>query len=210
MRFSSLLRLVVLAATTSAALAAASCASDDAGDVALRDPAAAADAILTRRAAEFDETVTGDGPAATVPSDEQPTAAPPSSIPGMIVNEFTLDIDECFDRVEDLSGGRLRIITTRLPCEEPHGAQIFGRLDYPAPHPSYYPGDDIMEDFALAACYVNFEAWADSVYETSILEIQAITPTRDDFEAVGFRGIRCYVERIDGEPLIGSARGSGL
>ena len=40
-----------------------------------------------------------------------------------------------------------------------------------------YPGDDIVEDYALAACYLRFEAWADAIYETSALEIRAFTPT---------------------------------
>lgn len=192
------------------AIVLAACSADEAADAPLRDPAAAADAILTRQAAEFDASVTGDGPTTSVAQANQPNFTTPPTLPGVVVNEFTLDIDECFDRIEDLSGGRLRIITTRLPCEEPHQAQIFSRLDYPAEHPSYYPGDDIMEDYALAACYVNFEPWVESIYETSLLEIGAITPTRDDFETIGFRGIRCYVERLDGEPLVGTARSSGM
>ena len=200
----------MVAVLVTTALAAASCGGDDDGASLGRDPAAAADAALDEAAAEFDASVTGDGTTSTVAPPTQPDDATPPTLPGIIVNEFLLAVNECFDRVEDLTGGRLRIITTKLPCDEPHRAQVFSRIEYPAEHPSYYPGDDIMEDYALAACYVHFEPWVDAPYETSALEIRAITPNRTNFEETGYRSIQCYVERSDGAPLVGDARGSGL
>lgn len=200
-------RLAVATAMVVTTLVATSCSSDDADAESLRDPAAAADAILTRRAAEFDPTVDGDG---SVSTDTDAPSTTTSTLPGIIVNQFLLTLDECFDRVEALSGGVETVVTTRLPCDEPHLAQIFARVKYPAEHPSFYPGDDIMEDYALATCYVYFEPWVGSLYETSDLEIRAITPPRDAFEDQGYRWIQCYVERGDGEPLTDSARGSGL
>lgn len=203
-----LLAAIAVMATT--ALLAGACGGSDDADGFGRDPAAAADAALTAAAAQFDASVTGDGTTSTVPRQNQPNDTTPPTLPGIIVNEFLLAVNECFDRIEDLSGGRLRIITTKLPCDEPHGAQVYSRIEYPAAHPSYYPGDDIMEDYALAACYVHFEPWVDAAYETSALEIRAITPTRQAFEETGYRSIQCYVERSDGEPLVGDARGSRL
>lgn len=192
------------------AVVVTSCGGGDDGDLILRDPAAAADAALTAAAAEYDASVTGDGTTTTVGQQNQPNDTTPPTLPGIQVNEYTLTVNECFDRVEDLTGGLLRVITTRLPCTEPHQAQIFATVDYPANHPSYYPGDDIMEDYALASCYVFFEPWVDAAYETSALEIRAITPPREEFEEQGYRRIQCYVERLDREPLIGDARSSGL
>lgn len=202
--------MAIVAVMVTTALAAAACGGGDDDGAPERDPAAAADAALTAAAAEFDASVTGDGTTSTVAQQGQPNDTTPPTLPGIIVNEFLLAVNECFDRVEDLTGGRMRIITTKLPCDEPHRAQVFSRIEYPAEHPSYYPGDDIMEDYALAACYVHFEPWVDAAYETSALDIRAITPNRTNFEETGYRGIQCYVERSDGEPLIGDARGSGL
>ena len=133
-----------------------------------------------------------------------------TTIPGIVVNKFALTIDDCFDQLEDLAAGRPREVTTKIPCDEPHDAQIFSRLSYPAEPGELYPGDDIVEDYALAACYLRFEAWADAIYETSALEIRAFTPTRDDFEAQSYRGIQCFVERNDGAKLVGTSRSSGL
>ena len=205
-------RLTIAAALVVTSLVAVSCSADDAADESLRDPAAAADAILTRRAAEFDPTVDGDGSVAADDEEtdtQQPTITT-STLPGIIVNQFLLTLDECFDRVETLTGGVQTVVTTRLRCDEPHLAQIFARVKYPAEHPSFYPGDDIMEDYALATCYVYFEPWVGSLYETSELEIRAITPPRDAFEEQGYRWIQCYVERSDGGSLTDTARGSGL
>jgi hypothetical protein len=191
-------------------LTAVACGGGDGSDDFVRDPAAAAAAALDAAAAEFDASVTGDGTTSTVAQQEQPNDTTPLTIPGIVINEYLLAVNECFDRVERLNRGVVSTVTTRLPCDFPHQAQVFSRFAYPADHPSFYPGDDIMEDYALAACYVYFEPWVDSVYETSALNIGAITPNRNNFEEQGYRFIQCYVERADGEPLVGDARGSGL
>ncbi len=123
-----------------------------------------------------------------------------------------LTIDQCFDRVEILASGRSRTVTTLMPCREPHQFQVFGYLDYPAPSLSLYPGEDFMEDFALQSCYLQFENWVGIPYETSELDIGVLTPERADFEneLAAYRGIHCWVRRVDGEPLIGTARGIGV
>lgn len=198
------------AVITVTGLLSAACSSPDTGDDFARDPAAAASAALDAADAEFDDSVTGDGTTSTVPQQNQPNDTTPPTIPGIVVNEYLLAINECFDRVETLQAGIAVVVTTRLPCDLPHRAQVFSRIEYPAEHPSFYPGDDIMQDYALAACYVHFEPWVDSVYETSELDIGVITPTRTNFEEQGYRFIQCYVERSDGDVLLGDARGSGL
>jgi len=198
-------------------MVAAACGSNPA-DTGLRAPAAAADAALDAADAELDLSVTGDGDSASTATDSSitttsttTTVPPTTTVPGIVVNEYLLGINECFNCIDDLVSGRARVITTKVRCEDPHQFQIFSKLDYPAQGPSRYPGDDIMEDFALASCYQQFAAWADSVYEVSDLEIGAFTPTVDNFEPpTSYRGIQCYVTRTDSEPLIGTARGQGL
>ena len=187
------------------------CSSDDDDDDVAQDPAAAANEALNDADAEPNPDVTGDGPTTTSPTSTTSTTIPPTTtVPGIAVNENTLGIDECFNRDEGLSAGRPRSITTLVDCDDPHGFQIFSNLQYPADSSVGYPGDDIMEDFALAACYQRFEGWAGSAYETSALEIGVFAPDRQEFEEQSYRRILCYAFRSDGEPLVGTARDAGL
>lgn len=186
--------------------------SDDGGDEIERDPAAAANTALDEADAEPNPDVTGDGPTSSGSTSSTTTTAPATSttVPGIAVNENTLRIDECFNRDEGLSAGRTRDITTLVDCDDPHGFQIFFNLPYPADETVEYPGDDIMEDFALAACYQGFEGWSGSIYETSALEIGVFAPDREEFEEQSYRTILCYVFRADGDVLVGTARNAGL
>ncbi len=220
--------MIVFVALT---ITAAACGADDEPDGPLTDPAAAADRALNEQAllpvdngpgdnAEDEDEPDGDTgdpvPLAGELTLEELLALDdpidPNELPGTVVNQYALTIDQCFDRIEDRVSGRVRIVTTLLPCSEPHQAQIFGTREYPAPEASLYPGDDIMEDYALQACYLLFEAWVGSPYETSELDIGVLTPDRAIFEDefAPYRGIHCWVHRVDREPMIGSARGSAF
>lgn len=200
-----------------------SCA-DDAPAEQQTDPAAAADAALSEQAS-LPTTTTTTEPANAPPTDTLPTDFAPidentpsmdepyvAPGPGTVIVHYNLRVNDCFDREEELISGQNRVTTTRLPCDEPHRFEVFAQLEYPAEHPSVYPGDDVMEDFALQSCYRHFEAWVASVYETSELEISVITPEQIDFEddLNHYRGIHCTVRRLDGEQLVGTARHSGL
>jgi hypothetical protein len=205
-----------------AAFAAASCSDDQPADQPT-DPAAAADAALTAMAALPTTTSTmplNTPPTDTLPTDFEPIDENTPSIdepyvapgPGTVISHYNLRTNDCFDREEQLVSGQSLITTTRLPCDEPHRFQVFAQLEYPAEHPSVYPGDDVMEDFALLSCYRHFEPWVDAVYETSELEISVLTPNQIDFEddMNHYRGIHCAVHRLDGDRLMGTARSSGL
>ena len=188
-------------------LLAASCGDDDtAEDVPADDPAFAAAAAL--EAAGRSTTTEASDPDET---DDEPVQLDPLDIPGEIIDKYSLEVGECFDRLEDLRAGRPVIITTRLRCDEPHRFQIFAAVTYPAEHPSLYPGDDIMFDFALRSCYQLFPEWVGTTYELSELEIGVITPDRENFEnnAARYRGIHCWLEHVGGEELTGTMRGSG-
>ena len=191
-----------------ASLLAAACTDEPTEDL-RRDPAAAANDALDAADAEPNPDVTGDG-TTTTSSTTTTTTTTTTTVPGIAINENTLGIDECFNRDEGLSSGRTREITTLVDCDDPHGYQIFFNLQYPADESFDYPGDDVMEDFALASCYRGFEGWSGSIYETSELEIGVFAPDREEFEEQSYRRILCYVFRADGEPLVGTARNSGL
>lgn len=192
-------RQAILGCGLAGLLVVAACSDDDSTDADRADPA--------EFAAESLATSPGDD--ATTTSLTEPLN--PTDIPGEPLNKFSLETGDCFDQIEDLEGGVPVTRTTRIVCDEPHGFEIFHRLQYPAPHPSVYPGEQAIREFAIASCYREFEPWVGQEYERSALELDVIIPPRENFEndAARYRGIHCWVERVDGEPMTGSSRGSG-
>lgn len=196
------LLLVLLALCAATTLTA--CGDDGGGDDTPDDDP---EAFSAENLAEDDGTAdVGEGTTTT-------EAAPldPTEIPGEPINQYDLDVHDCFDQIEDRRDGVPVTITTRLPCDEPHHFEVFARLGYPAEHPAVFPGDTAVRDYALASCYREFEAWVGTTYETSELDIGVIVPTRENFEddAARYRGIHCWVDRSDGEPMVGTSEGSG-
>lgn len=184
------------------ALVLGSCSDDD-DPAAVPDPAEAA-------AQELESTESSSADAVTTTSDPEAIISP-TEMPGAVINKFNLEVGDCFDVVEVLTDGRPESRTTQLDCEEPHHFEIYHRFIYPAEHPAVFPGDSAMRDYAFEVCYREFATWVDEEYEVSTLEIGVITPDRQDFEsnASRYRGIHCWVERFDGEPMVGTSRGSG-
>lgn len=162
------------------------------------DPAGAAD-------------VSNSSDPADTPTTTEPGPLDPTEIPGEPINQYNLSPRDCFDQIEDRRDGQPITITTLIPCDEPHHFEVFAQLTYPAGHPSTYPGDAVVRDFATASCYREFEAWVGTEYELSALEIGVIIPTRENFEndAARYRGIHCWVEHEGGDAMIGTSRNSG-
>jgi len=209
------LKQVALAATI--AVLAAACTSGSSTDSqSASDPAAAAAAALetilspeatTTTAAPHDATDD-----AAHPTGELTEPLDPTSIPGVIINQYSLAVGDCFDQIRDLQNGQQVTITTKLGCFTPHKFQVFYRLEFPAGSPAIYPGDKVMREFARNSCYRKFESWVGSKYEVSALDIDVLTPTQENFEdsVARYRGIHCFVFRLDGEPLTASTRRSEL
>jgi hypothetical protein len=195
---------MALTALTALAILAGACSDDDGPSTAPGDPAE----FVSER---LDLAEAAPRTTATTATTEAPQALDVTQIRGAVISQFSLEVGDCFDRLEDLDAGRPVITTTRIDCDEPHGYQIFHRFDYPAPHPALHPGDPAMREYALQSCYREFAAWVGRDYETSALEIGVITPPRENFEddVARYRGIHCWVEPNDGDPLVGSAEGRG-
>lgn len=197
-------RLTALLAVVS--ILAACSGGDDTASAPTDDPAQFAAENLD---GEADPTGGAEDAASTTTVDEAPLD--PIDIPGEPVNQFDLSVRDCFDQIEDRRDGLPVTVTTRIPCEEPHHFEVFAELTYPAEHPSLYPGDAVVRDYALASCYRKFASWVGTEYEVSDLEIGVIIPTRESFEndAARYRGIHCWVQHEDGEPMVGTSRDSG-
>jgi hypothetical protein len=199
------------AALVASVLVLSACGGDDGDSAPANDPAQFAAENLaanpdSQRDADAAGTTTGQPDA-----DAEPTPLDPTEIPGEPVNQYNLSVRDCFDQIEDRSNGLPVTITTKLPCDEPHHFEVFAQLTYPAEHPSIYPGDAVIRDYALASCYLKFSSWVGAEYELSDLEIGVIIPTQENFEsnAARYRGIHCWVRHEDGEPMIGTSRDSG-
>ncbi|MCY3851161.1 MAG: hypothetical protein OXF75_10235 [Acidimicrobiaceae bacterium] len=197
---------VLLCIVFSAALFTAACSSDRVEPIALEDPA---EFVSERLGAEEVEPIEQSQSSAT--TNPQRTGPDPPEIRGSVIDQFSLGAGDCFNRSESLAAGRSQVITSLISCEEPHDHQIYHLLTYPAPHPSIYPGDDVMNEFAVQSCYRQFAPWVGNDYETSELEIGVITPPQSNFEddVARYRTIHCWVERFDGESLVGDAYQTG-
>lgn len=197
------MRVLVCIVAVAAPLMAA-CSSDTVEPFALDDPAEFVSERLDADEAALspqEQSTAGPGQAATVPT----------RIRGSVVDQFSLRVGDCFNRLESLAFGRTAVVTSLIDCDLPHDHQIYHILDYPAPHPSIYPGDSVMDSFAVQSCYREFEQWVGKDYETSELDIGVITPPQLNFEddESRYRSIHCFLERLDGDPLVGDAHRSG-
>ena len=189
------------------ALVLVACSDDDGSSAPPDDPAqfAADNLAEAARRGAADEAA----PSSTTTT--EPAPLDPTEIPGEPVNQYSLVTGDCFDQLEDRRDGLPVTITTRISCDEPHHFQVFAQLTYPAEHPSIYPGDAAVRDYALQRCYREFTPWVGSEYELSDLGIGVIIPNQENFEsnAARYRGIHCWADRTDGEPMIGTSRDSG-
>ncbi len=191
------------------ALLAAACSGDEATSGSpTADPAAAAAQALEDAGAA--STTTTAAPVTT--STERTEPLDPTSVPGAIVNQYTLGLGDCFDQLRDIQNGLPVTITTKLGCNTPHEFEVFHQLTFPVGFPAIFPGEKVMTEFALRSCYLEFEGWVGSQYEVSTLEIEVLTPTRENFEddAARYRGIHCFVHLSNGDPLEGPTRRSEL
>ncbi|QGG94526.1 septum formation family protein [Actinomarinicola tropica] len=95
-----------------------------------------------------------------------------------------------------------------LPCEDPHGVEIYlvtSLNDDPA---ASYPGDTAVIAAADQVCLDGFEAYVGAAYLDSSLEIVHIRPDAGIWED-GDRRVHCGVHDRDLEPLTGTVQGSG-
>lgn len=194
----------LIAVFIATAVLGAACSRNTVEPLAPEDPAE----FLSEQLEAEDSAVTSQ-PAEAAANPGQ-TTLPPTEIRGAVVNQYSLALGDCFNRLENLVAGQKVVVTSLISCELPHDHQIYHLLDYPAPYPSIYPGDEVMNDFAIQSCYRQFAAWVGRDYETSQLDIGVIVPTQSNFEdeVARYRTIHCWVERLDGEPIVGDAQQS--
>ena len=72
-----------------------------------------------------------------------------------------------------------------------------------------FPGQNVVDEDSAMECFDRFESFVGTPYQDSALDITFITPIAGSW-AEGEREVVCAVYRLDGQPLVGTARGSGV
>jgi len=119
------------------------------------------------------------------------------------VSAFAVSVGDCFQdapsgEVSDLPG---------VPCSEPHYAEAFAVFDVSV---TEWPGGEEMSDLGGAECIERFEEYVGRDFESSDLNLTALTPTEDSWDRAGDREVICLTFRVDEADLEGSVKGSGI
>ncbi len=118
---------------------------------------------------------------------------------------FQMQVGDCFNDPEDLTAELIASVEG-VPCHQPHDNEVFAEFDVTY---STFPGQDEVYTDAWWRCYDHFERWVGNDWESSSLEISALTPS-DASWAEGDREITCFVYDATLQKLTGTTRGSGL
>ena len=128
---------------------------------------------------------------------------------GQIVSEGTLDafsirVGDCTNDQED--GSEISSVIA-IPCSEPHDNEFYH--SFQISHPEF-PGEDIVFEEGYEGCYNQFEAFVGIDYESSVLDIYTLYPTKESWDQQNDREILCALYHIDLEKLEGSAKGLAI
>ena len=92
------------------------------------------------------------------------------------LNVFSLQVGDCFD---DDSAGRSEITEVEgIPCTDSHDKEVYAVFDIDLVN---YPGEEEVFDLTTEACLERFQAFVGREYESSVLDISLIYPTRESF-----------------------------
>jgi hypothetical protein len=143
-------------------------------------------------------------PVPTATSTASPSATPPiaptPSI-GEVVPWREIAVGDCIV----LPGEDVFYDLRRVPCDTPHGGEIFAIIQHPG---AALPDDEAFATFGDAACGPAFAAWTGTALEEQdVLEMWWFTPTSDSW-ATGDRTVQCYLYRADGADMDSSYGGS--
>ena len=103
-------------------------------------------------------------------------------------NDFT--VGTCFDH--------LAPEYPKVPCEGPHGAEVYAKLTYPGQ--AAYPGEAGFESWAVPLCYSRFERYTGIRYEESSLDFDYLYPGAQGW-GDGDHEVICYLFDPGGDDL---------
>lgn len=110
---------------------------------------------------------------------------------------FTLDRDTSIEQV------------SAIPCDLPHGVEVYAVVEDPAPPGAPYPGVDAVRAAAKDGCEAAYEPFVGAPYTgSSRLWINILAP-EEPYWVTGVRTNWCALQDPNGRQTSGSARGSG-
>jgi hypothetical protein len=126
---------------------------------------------------------------------------------------MNLELGDCFDKPRgwsDSPDGVSTILAFNvLPCTEAHDGEVVGEVRHAADPDAPYPGDDALIADAEAPCLEHFEEWVGLSYFESLLEMSAMGPDAEGWEA-GDRTLLCLAWRPGSGRLVGTVRDTAM
>ncbi len=107
------------------------------------------------------------------------------------------------DCVAEKPPGEVSGLTVK-PCVQPHLAEVYYVTTM---HDASYPGDQAVDDFAVARCRQQLPIYVDATPDHTGYDIYYVQPTRTSW-AGGNRVVVCMLRKQSGQ-LTGSAKGAG-
>jgi hypothetical protein len=123
-----------------------------------------------------------------------------------------LELGDCIDEPRDEPVGpteRAVLALNVRPCHESHDAEVVGVVRHPADDSADYTGLKAIFEHAEPACVDAFEEWVGVQFSESSLDLFYLYPNEDGW-AFGDRTIQCLAFPLDGQPLEGTVRGTGI
>ncbi len=116
-----------------------------------------------------------------------------------------LKVGDCFT----LDGKSMVEQVSAIPCDLPHGSEVFGVVENPAPPGARYPGEDAVRAAATAGCQSQYGRFVGAPYVRSAKWWIGILSPAESYWVIGIRANWCTVMDVHGRQTTGSARGSG-
>jgi hypothetical protein len=133
-------------------------------------------------------------------------------IEGLPVDALTLNVGECFNKYSFLQSFQPVDVTTRRPCDQPHDAEVFLKVNYPgADLTTPFPGKEKLVSDAIKICYQSFTDFVGSPFETSTYQLSYLVPPKERWEdpVENLRAVICYLTGpTKATKLTGTARAS--
>lgn len=118
---------------------------------------------------------------------------------------LNLKVGDCFS----LDGRPMVEEVSAIPCDLPHGSEVFATVDDPAPPGAPYPGVDVVRAAATSGCQAAYKRFVGVPYvRSSKWWINILSPA-ESYWVIGIRVNWCTLATVRGEQTMGSARGSG-